>query len=75
MPQNGYVQLAKKVTKNNLRIISKPHAYLQTMNKTPVKLRKNRYKTVGGVAPTRCPQSIHFVIDNVQKWLSSHCEK
>ena len=27
--------------KNKLRIISKPHAYLQTMTKTPVKFRKN----------------------------------
>ena len=38
----------EKCNKNNLR----PHAYLQTMTKTPVKFRKNRYKTVGGVAPT-----------------------
>ena len=45
--------LPKKVTKNNLRIIPKPHAYLQTMTKTPVKFQKNRYKTVGGFAPTR----------------------
>ena len=45
--------LRKKVTKNNLRIISKPHAYLQNMTKTPVKFQKNRYKTVGGLAPTR----------------------
>ena len=37
------------------------------MTKTPVKFRKNRYKTVGGVAPTRCPQSIHFVIDKARK--------
>ena len=58
--KNGYVQLAKKVIKNNLRIISKPHAYLQTMYKTPVKFQKNRYKTVGGVAHTRYPLSIHF---------------
>ena len=51
----------QKSNKNNLRIISKPHAYLQTMNKTPVKFRKNWYKTVGGVAPIRYPLSIHFV--------------
>ena len=57
----------KKVTKNNLRIISKPHAYLQTMTKTSVKFQKNWYKTVGGVAPTRYPLSIHFVIDNAGK--------
>ena len=34
------------------------------MTKTPVKFQKNRYKTVGGVAPTRYPLSIHFVIYN-----------
>ena len=45
-------KLRKKVTKNNLRIISKPHAYLQIMTKTYVKFRKNRHKTVGGVAQT-----------------------
>ena len=43
----------EKVTKNNLRILPKPHAYLQTMIKTSVKFQKNWYKTVGGVAPTR----------------------
>ena len=37
------------------------------MAKTPVKLQKNRYKTVGGVAPTRYPLSIHIVIDNARK--------
>ena len=41
----------QKSNKINLRILSKPHAYLQTMTKTPVKFQKNRYKTVGGVAP------------------------
>ena len=31
-PKNDYVQIVKKkMTKNNPRIISKPHAYLQTM--------------------------------------------
>ena len=38
-----------------------PHT--QSMTKTPVKIRKNRYKTVGRVAPTR-PLSIYIVIDN-----------
>ena len=52
-PKNDYVQIAEKVTKNNLRIISKIHAYLQTMTKTSVKFRKNRHKTVGVVAHTR----------------------
>ena len=41
------------MTKNNLRIISKPHAYLQTMTKTSVKFQMNRHKTVAGVAHTR----------------------
>ena len=35
---------AKKVTKINLRIISKPHAHLQTMTKTPVKFQKDQHK-------------------------------
>ena len=53
-----------KSNKNNLRIIPKPHACLQTMTKTPVKFWKNQNETVGGVAPTRYPLSIHFVIDD-----------
>ena len=57
----------KKVTNNNLRIIAKPHAYFQTLNKTPVKFRKNQYKSVEGVAPTRYPLSIYIVIDNAPK--------
>ena len=67
----------EKVTKNtsNLRIMPKTHAFLQTMTKTPVKFRKNQYNTVGRVAPTRYPLSIHFVIDNAGKWPSSTCNK
>ena len=45
------------------------------MTKKPVKFRNNRYKTVGGVAPTRYLLSIYIVIDNALKWLSSTCEK
>ena len=45
--------LQKKVSKINLRIISKSHAYFQSMFKTSVKFQKNRNKTVGGVAYTR----------------------
>ena len=41
----------RKSDKNNMRIISKPHTYLQTMTKAPVKFQKNRYTTVR-VAPT-----------------------
>ena len=55
--------------------ISKPHAYLQTMTKTPVKFRKNRYKTVGGVAPTRYPLSIQFVINNARKMAKFNLHK
>ena len=60
------VQNAEKVTKINLRIISKPHAYLQTMTKTPVEFQKDCHKTVGGVAHTRYPLCIHF--DSIQAW-------
>ena len=58
MPEKWLSSTCEKVTKYNLRIKSKPHACLQTMTKTPLKFPKNRYKTVGGVAPTRYPLSI-----------------
>ena len=45
-------KLRKKNEKINLRIISKPYAYLIRMVKTSVKFQKNRSKTVGGVAHT-----------------------
>ena len=57
----------KKVSKINLRIISKPHAHLQCMMKTSVKFQNNRNKTVGGVAHTRYPLSIHFHYQNARK--------
>ena len=60
-PKNGSVQIMKKVTKINLRIISKPHAYLQSMVTTSVKFQENRNITVGGVADTRYPLSFHFI--------------
>ena len=47
MPEKDYVHIAEKVTKYNLRIISKPHARLQTMTKTPMKFQMNQHKTVG----------------------------
>ena len=37
------------------------------MTKTPVKFQKNQYKTLGGVAPTMYPLSIHIVKDNARK--------
>ena len=40
------------MTKINLRILSKPHAHLQTMTKPYVKFQKDRHKTIGGVAHT-----------------------
>ena len=42
----------KKVTKINLRVISKCHAHLQSLTKTPVKFQKDWEKIVGGVALT-----------------------
>ena len=53
--------------KNFLRIMSKSHAYLQTMTKTLVKFRKNQYRTVGRVAHIRYPLPIHIVIAIPQK--------
>ena len=43
---NDKVRKVKKVTKINARIISKPHAHLQTMEKTCAKFQKDRYKIV-----------------------------
>ena len=53
-------KLRTKVIKINLNIISKPHAYLQSLVKTSVKFPKHRNETVGGVAHKRYPLSIHF---------------
>ena len=39
--------------KNYFRILKKPHAYLQTILKTPVKFQKDRTETVGGVKGTK----------------------
>ena len=39
--------------KINSKIVKKAHAHLQTRIKTPVKFRKDRFKTVGGVALTK----------------------
>ena len=45
------------------------------MTKTPVKFRKNWYKTVGAVAPTRYLLSIHFVLDNAGKMAKFNLQK
>ena len=46
--------------KNNFRILKKPHAYLQTILKAPVKFQKDRLKTVVGVKGTRYLLPIRF---------------
>ena len=46
--------------KNNLRSISQPHAYFQSMVTMSVNFQKYQYKTVGGVAHARYPLSIHL---------------
>ena len=60
MPEKWLSSTCRKSNKNILRIISKPHAYLPTMFKSLVKFQRNRHITVGGVAHTRYPLSIHF---------------
>ena len=64
MPEKRLSFNCEKVSKINLRIISKPLAHLQSMMKTSVKFQKNRNKTVGGVAHTMYPLSIHFHYQN-----------
>ena len=59
--------LQKKEIKSNLRIISKQHAYLETMSKTPVKFQNNRYKIIGGDAHRSYPLSIYFDSKNARK--------
>ena len=51
--QKMSVKNAEKVIKNYFRILKKPHAYLQTILKTPVKFQKDRTETVGGVKGTK----------------------
>ena len=46
-PKKWQVKNAAKVTKINLSIISKSHAHLQTMTKTPAKFQKDWLRTVG----------------------------
>ena len=76
MPEkNDRDQIVKKVIKYNLRIISKPRIYLQTMSKTPVKFQKNLYKTVGGDVHTRYPLSIHVDSKNARKMAKFNLRK
>ena len=75
MPEKWLSSTCEKSHKNNLRIISKPHAYVQTMSKIPVKFQKNRYKTVGGDAHTRYPLSIHIDSKNARKMAKFNLRK
>ena len=75
MPEKWLSSTCRKSDKNNLRIISKPHAYFQTMYKTPVKFQKNQFKTVGGDAHTRYPLSIHFDSKNARKMAKFNLQK
>ena len=59
-------EISIKEKKNDLMIISKPHAYLQTMTKSPVKTEEDWYKTAGGVAHTRYLLYIHF--NSIEDW-------
>ena len=64
--------MRKKVTKNVLTMIPKPHAHPHTMKKTYAKFQNDQYKTVRGVALTR---GTHCLYTEGEKWLSSQCGK
>ena len=74
---------AEKMTKfnlwkkwpKNLRTISKPRAYLQTMTKLSTKFRKNRQKTVGELRTQRTHYLLTLIVKTPKKWLSSTCGK
>ena len=53
--------------KNNFKSLKKPHAYLQTILKAPVKFQKDRLKTVVGVTGTRYLLPIRFCSIRTQK--------
>ena len=50
----------EKVTKNDLTIISKPHAHPHTMIKTYATFQNDRFQTVRGVALTRGTHCLHI---------------
>ena len=77
MPEKRLSSNCEKVSKINLRIISKAHAYLQSIDHQDIcKVSKeSELKTEGGVAHTRHPLSIHFHCQNTEKRLSSICKK
>ena len=54
----------KKVTKDNLTIITKTHAHPHAMKKTYAKFQNDQYKTVRGVALT---SGTHCLYTEVEK--------
>ena len=70
--KNDKVHKVEKSKKNNLTITSKSHAHPHTMKKSQAKFHNNRYKTVRGVALTRCTNCFYI---KGEKWLSSQCGK
>ena len=70
IPEKWLSSNCKKVTIINLRIISKPHAYLQSMVTTSVKFQENRNKTVGGLRT----QGTHYLfnLSRIKKGNNSH---
>ena len=52
----------KKVTKNVLTIIPKPHAHPHTMKKKQAMFQNNQYKTVRGVALTRGTHCLYIEV-------------
>ena len=63
--ETNKVQIAKNVTKFNLKITAKCHANLQTLTKTRGKFQNDPVKIVG-VCFTRYPVSICFKPKNDQ---------
>ena len=53
-----------KNDKNVLKIIPKPHVHPRIMKKIHTKLQNNRYKTVRGVALTRCTHCLYIEVKN-----------
>ena len=70
--QNDQVQIAKNVSKINLRIISKPHAHLQCLIRTSVKFikkkkKKKKKKKRKRNCRTRYTMSINFHCQNTRR--------
>ena len=61
------LNMQKKVIKNYVRILEKPHAYFQAILKAHVKFQMDRPKTVGGVKGTRYLLPIDFCNIRTQK--------